>query len=167
MCRTCSESGVGVGNRLRPLLLGESRQLPRFYRCNRSSSMFKDYLSLVRFSHTVFALPFAGLSAVWAIAMPVVNFSGDSTSVQRLLGRFLGILLCMVAARSAAMAFNRLVDQKFDAGNPRTANRHLPRGILSRVQVWSFFWLCCLFFVMYWYSYCATHHLLTGVGDGA
>src|SRR5262249_8192112 len=51
----------------------------------------------------------------------------------------IGILLAMVGARSAAMAFNRLVDAEFDRQNPRTANRHIPAGILSKTQVWAFF----------------------------
>lgn len=53
----------------------------------------------------------------------------------------------MVAARSAAMAFNRLVDSRFDAQNPRTAKRHIPAGILSQKQVWVFFVGCCMAFV--------------------
>ena len=77
-------------------------------------------LSLIRFSHTIFALPFALLAAMMA-------WNEDGFRWQELLG----ILLCMVTARSAAMAFNRLVDRKIDAQNPRTAQRHLPAGILS------------------------------------
>ncbi len=83
------------------------------------------FLSLIRFSHTIFALPFALLSAAmaWSVSQ---NFSIRS---------LLGILLCMVTARSAAMAFNRLVDRKIDAANPRTEGRHIPAGILSAGQV--------------------------------
>lgn len=80
------------------------------------------FLGLIRFSHTIFALPFALLSAALAWSQPDSPFSW----VQ--LG---GILLCMVFARSAAMAFNRLVDRQLDAANPRTAGRHLPAGLLS------------------------------------
>lgn len=80
-------------------------------------------LELIRFSHTVFALPFALLSAT--LAWQVEPF--------RWLD-LLGILLAMIFARSAAMAFNRLVDRHYDAVNPRTANRHLPAGTLT-VQV--------------------------------
>ncbi len=79
-------------------------------------------LELIRFSHTVFALPFALLAAVLAWQRP------DSPFQWRQL---VGILLCMVTARSAAMAFNRIVDRRFDAENPRTAKRHLPAGLLS------------------------------------
>lgn len=77
-------------------------------------------LELVRFSHTIFALPFALLSA--AVAWKAEPF--------RWLD-LVGVLLCMVFARSFAMAFNRLVDRHIDAKNPRTANRHLPAGTLS------------------------------------
>ncbi|HQX49594.1 MAG TPA: UbiA-like polyprenyltransferase [Planctomycetaceae bacterium] len=80
------------------------------------------FLELIRFSHTVFALPFALLSAVIAWAAPGSEFRWRD---------LLGILVCMVTARSAAMAFNRLVDRDIDADNPRTARRHLPAGLLS------------------------------------
>ncbi|MFN5796538.1 MAG: UbiA-like polyprenyltransferase [Planctomyces sp.] len=98
----------------------------------------RHFLELIRFSHTVFALPFALLSAVLAWSQP--------DSVFRLRDLF-GILLCMVAARSAAMAFNRLVDRRIDAGNPRTARRHLPAGILSVRSVVVFTVLMSLLFV--------------------
>jgi 4-hydroxybenzoate polyprenyltransferase len=75
---------------------------------------------MIRFSHTLFALPFALLGAAMAA-------SGHPTRP----GQWLGILICMVTARSAAMAFNRLVDRHLDARNPRTAARHLPSGRLS------------------------------------
>ncbi|MFN5731478.1 MAG: UbiA-like polyprenyltransferase [Planctomyces sp.] len=98
----------------------------------------RHFLELIRFSHTVFALPFALLSAVLAWSQP--------DSVFRLRDLF-GILLCMVAARSAALAFNRLVDRRIDAGNPRTARRHLPAGILSVRSVVVFTVLMSLLFV--------------------
>ena len=81
-------------------------------------------LELIRFSHTVFALPFAFLSAALA-------WRDDEFRWQDLLG----IVLCMVFARSAAMAFNRLVDRDVDAKNPRTVARHLPAGTLSVMAV--------------------------------
>ncbi|HUT94405.1 MAG TPA: 4-hydroxybenzoate octaprenyltransferase [Thermoguttaceae bacterium] len=84
-------------------------------------------LEMIRFSHTLFALPFALLAAVMAWA---ANARGDPPIAFR--GRDLaGIVACMVCARSAAMAFNRLADRRLDALNPRTANRHLPTGTLS------------------------------------
>ncbi len=78
------------------------------------------YLSFVRFSHSVFALPFALTGALFAWR--------DSPFSWAQVG---WIVVCMVMARSAAMGFNRLVDARFDAVNPRTAMRELPRGALS------------------------------------
>jgi 4-hydroxybenzoate polyprenyltransferase len=88
------------------------------------------YLSFVRFSHSVFALPFALAGALLAAQRihgsdPALWLKGDG-------GRLLfWILVAMVAARSAAMGFNRLADARLDAKNPRTANRELPRGVMS------------------------------------
>lgn len=105
-------------------------------------SMFttlRQLLSLIRFSHTLFALPFALLAAMmaWFISEP------RSFRWQELLG----ILLCMVTARSAAMALNRIADRQIDAGNPRTAARHLPAGILSVTQVTAFAATCGFAFI--------------------
>jgi 4-hydroxybenzoate polyprenyltransferase len=115
----------------------------------------RHFLSLIRFSHTVFALPFALLAALMAWRLPTWEWGAELATMPQLIGprpefrwqQILGILLCMVFARSAAMAFNRLVDRKIDAGNPRTAKRHLPAGILSVGQVASFATACCLAFV--------------------
>lgn len=98
----------------------------------------RHFLELIRFSHTVFALPFAMLSAVIAWSMPGSEFRWRDV---------LGILVCMVTARSAAMAFNRLVDREIDAENPRTAKRHLPAGLLSVGSVVVFTMLMSLAFV--------------------
>ncbi|MBA2116933.1 UbiA-like polyprenyltransferase [Bremerella alba] len=95
-------------------------------------------LEMIRFSHTVFAMPFAVLATLMAWCLPAPE--GQTVSLSWQAG--LGIVLCMVFARSAAMAFNRLVDRKIDAGNPRTATRHLPSGILS-VQSVAFFTVGC------------------------
>lgn len=94
---------------------------------------FKKLLELIRFSHTVFALPFAMLSSVMAWTAPLPEGVAGQIGFRWL--HLLAILICMVAARSAAMAFNRLVDRKWDALNPRTAMRHLPKGDLSVAQV--------------------------------
>jgi 4-hydroxybenzoate polyprenyltransferase len=91
----------------------------------------RSLLELIRFSHTLFALPFALTSA--ALAWKLSGFH---------VLQLLGILLCMVFARSAAMAFNRLADRRFDALNPRTAIRHLPAGRLT-VGAVSLFTLVC------------------------
>jgi 4-hydroxybenzoate polyprenyltransferase len=89
-------------------------------------------LEMIRFSHTLFALPFALLAAIMAWTTPVS--AGDIRPAFRWQD-LIGILVCMVAARSAAMAFNRLADRTVDAQNPRTKSRHLPAGILSMGSV--------------------------------
>jgi 4-hydroxybenzoate polyprenyltransferase len=81
------------------------------------------YLSFVRFSHSVFALPFALTGAL--LAWRSHPFSWTQVA---------WIVVCMVSARSAAMGFNRLVDARFDALNPRTSMRELPRGAMSRTE---------------------------------
>lgn len=91
------------------------------------ASRLRTYLELVRFSHTIFALPFAIMAALIAISRGI----DPGLVTGRPFGWLkpaAGILLCMVSARTAAMAFNRLVDRTIDAANPRTASRHLPRG---------------------------------------
>ena len=85
------------------------------------------WLSFVRFSHTVFALPFA-LAAMTVAARGNRGWPGWRT--------FGLILAAMVCARTCAMAFNRIVDRKFDAQNPRTANRHLPTGQVGLTSAW-------------------------------
>ncbi|VAX40079.1 Menaquinone via futalosine polyprenyltransferase (MenA homolog) [hydrothermal vent metagenome] len=100
--------------------------------------LIRRLLELIRFSHTIFALPFALLAAFLAWQEPSVSFRWQD---------FIGILLCMIFARSAAMAFNRLVDQNIDAQNERTAVRHLPAGLLSRRVVIFFTLFCSVGFV--------------------
>jgi len=100
-------------------------------------------LEMIRFSHTVFALPFALLSAVMAWRL---NASEDPPRAWSWL-ELAGIVLCMVFARSAAMAFNRLADRGFDAENPRTRARHIPDGQLSVASVTLFAVLCAGGFV--------------------
>jgi 4-hydroxybenzoate polyprenyltransferase len=78
------------------------------------------YLSFVRFSHSVFALPFALAGALLAAREAPLTWT-----------KIVWILVAMVSARSAAMGFNRLADRRFDALNPRTANREIPRGAMS------------------------------------
>jgi 4-hydroxybenzoate polyprenyltransferase len=92
----------------------------------------RTYASFIRFSHSVFALPFALTGALLAL-----HRTGDWTAVS--LGwRLLWIMVAMVAARSAAMGFNRLADARFDALNPRTAARELPRGAMTPVEAMIF-----------------------------
>jgi 4-hydroxybenzoate polyprenyltransferase len=98
----------------------------------------RQLLELIRFSHTVFALPFALLAAAMAWFRPDTEF--------RWLD-LVGILLCMIFARSAAMAFNRVVDADIDVGNPRTEKRHIPAGLLSRKSVVGFTLVCSVAFI--------------------
>src|SRR4051812_6324940 len=86
-------------------------------------SRIRTYLSFVRFSHSVFALPFALAGALLASRHTPITWA--------VVG---WILVAMVAARSAAMGFNRLVDARWDALNPRTANREIPRGAMSQAE---------------------------------
>jgi 4-hydroxybenzoate polyprenyltransferase len=95
------------------------------------------YGSLVKLSHTVFALPFA-LAAV-ILAAPFAEIT---------LEKVLLIVLCIASARTAAMAFNRLIDRDIDAKNPRTADRELPRGALSVAAVRALVLGSCLVFVL-------------------
>ena len=90
----------------------------------------RTYLELVRFSHTIFALPFAIIATLIA-----VRLQGDGGPAIAWPRAITGILLCMVTARTAAMGFNRLVDRTIDAANPRTAGRHLPRGAIGTGEV--------------------------------
>src|SRR5918995_1330978 len=94
------------------------------------------YLSFVRFSHSVFALPFALTGAL--LAWREHPFSWPQV---------LWIVVCMVSARSGAMGFNRLVDARFDALNPRTSMRELPRGAMSPVEATLFVIVSSVIFV--------------------
>ncbi len=96
----------------------------------------KTTLEMIKFEHTVFALPFAFLGAVLAA-------NGLPTWWQ-----ILWITLAMVGARSAAMTFNRIVDRDIDAANPRTANRELPTGKLSTGFAWTFFVVSVALFLL-------------------
>jgi 4-hydroxybenzoate polyprenyltransferase len=101
-----------------------------------ATSRLRTYASFVRFSHSVFALPFA--------------LAGAALAAQRApltAAKVLWILVAMVAARSAAMGFNRIADAEIDALNPRTANRELPRGIMSRREALAFVAAASLVFV--------------------
>ena len=88
-------------------------------------------LDMIRFEHSVFALPFALTGALLA-------FREDDFTTPRKAWILLWIVVAMVGARSAAMSFNRLVDAEIDAQNPRTKSRHIPAGLLSRGFCWGF-----------------------------
>src|ERR671917_507823 len=97
----------------------------------------RTYLSFVRFSHSVFALPFALTGALLAAREHVVTWTHVAW-----------IVVAMVAARSAAMGFNRLVDAGYDALNPRTASRELPRGAMSRREAALFIGIASVVFMI-------------------
>lgn len=100
----------------------------------------KTTLEMIKFEHTLFALPFAFLGAVLAA-------EGLPTAWQ-----ILWITAAMFGARSAAMTFNRIIDRKYDAANPRTANRELPSGKLSVSFAWAFFVFSVVLFEIAAYS---------------
>ena len=99
------------------------------------------YASFVRFSHTVFALPFALTGALLALHRM------GAWSAEWVGWRVLWIVVAMVAARSAAMGFNRLADAAHDALNPRTAMREIPRGAMSRREATVFVIVSSVVFV--------------------
>lgn len=139
----------------------------------------KDYLSLIKFSHTVFALPFALIGFSLAVIYEQYTFEWHL---------LIKMLLCMVFARTAAMAFNRYLDRDIDARNPRTAKREIPAGVINANNaLWFVIGNCVLFvltclsinmlvfylsfialFVILFYSYTkrftALCHLVLGVG---
>src|SRR6516162_4440102 len=88
-------------------------------------------LDMIKFEHSVFALPFALTGAL-------LSFRESGYAEPGLWRKVAWIVVAMVGARSAAMAFNRLVDQEIDGRNPRTQMRHLPAGHLSRAFAWAF-----------------------------
>jgi 4-hydroxybenzoate polyprenyltransferase len=122
----------------------------------------KNYLSLVKFSHTIFAMPFAMIGFVLALryfpfhsgtADPVTGFPGlisgsDGLSSVDILVKLFLVIACMIFARSAAMAFNRYLDAHFDALNPRTAIREIPAGIISHSSALRFVIFNCIAFVI-------------------
>ncbi len=127
-------------------------------------STVKSYLSLIKFSHTIFAMPFAligfflatnflsGLDLSipgWNTKILPIVFRENNIPVTftDYIIRFTLVILCMVFARSAAMAFNRYLDRHFDALNPRTAIREVPKGIITPKNALAFTITCCILFV--------------------
>ncbi|MFT3677300.1 MAG: UbiA-like polyprenyltransferase [Chitinophagaceae bacterium] len=94
----------------------------------------KNYLSLIKFSHTIFAMPFAMIGFFLGV-VSVEKETHSNPWYMRYGLTFVLVILCMVFARSAAMAFNRYLDRRFDARNPRTAIREIPAGILKANSV--------------------------------
>lgn len=123
-------------------------------------SAIKNYLSLIKFSHTIFAMPFAligfflGWSAFnphffewWTVTPFPKNSINNHEHQVKLVKDFFLILLCMITARSAAMAFNRYLDRKWDALNPRTAIREIPKGIITPKNALTFTIINCILFI--------------------
>jgi 4-hydroxybenzoate polyprenyltransferase len=102
-------------------------------------SLIQSYVRLVTFSHTIFAMPFAVVGFFMAIKGYQLDFR---------ITKLIYVLLCMVFARNAAMAFNRYADRRFDAANPRTAQREIPAGKLSPKNALIFITLNVLFFIL-------------------
>ena len=128
-------------------------------------TIIKNYLSLVKFSHTIFAMPFALIGFFLAFLKPIsfdlgtgqwnlnrtVGWGWDFTNFvwwEELGVKFILVILCMVFARSAAMAFNRYLDRHFDAKNPRTAIREIPKGIITPKNALTFTIVNCVLFVI-------------------
>jgi 4-hydroxybenzoate polyprenyltransferase len=144
----------------------------------------KKYLSLIKFSHSIFAMPFALIG----FFLGYRDSASINLSAYEVFIKFILVILCMIFARSAAMAFNRWLDKNFDAKNPRTAIREIPAGIIKANNALLFviinciaFVICCWFinrlcfylsfvalFVILFYSYTkrftALCHLVLGVG---
>ncbi len=97
------------------------------------------FLSLVKFSHTIFAMPFALIGFI--LGTKAINFQPDVFLA-------LKVLLCMVTARNAAMAFNRWADREFDKKNPRTAIREIPSGIIKANSALLFTIINCFIFII-------------------
>ena len=129
-----------------------------------ATATIKNYLSLVKFSHTIFAMPFAligfGLAIRYDVPLSLlletpfefhVNgqvIYGLNPPLKFYLETLALILICMVTARSAAMAFNRYLDSHFDAKNPRTAIREIPAGIISKESALRFVIINCFIFIL-------------------
>ena len=101
--------------------------------------MLKNYLSLIKFSHTIFALPFALIGFTLAVSEKEYAFTWN---------KLLFVLLCMIFARSAAMAFNRYIDRDVDTANPRTAKiREIPNGTIKEKSALHFVIVNCMLFM--------------------
>jgi 4-hydroxybenzoate polyprenyltransferase len=109
-------------------------------------STVKNYLSLVKFSHTIFAMPFALIGFVLGIA--ALKNNNINLQTNEVVIRFCLVLVCMITARSAAMGFNRYLDRHFDQLNPRTAIREIPAGIIKAEKALGFVVVNALIFIV-------------------
>lgn len=121
----------------------------------------KNYLSLIKFSHTIFAMPFAIIGYLVAMLKNeyilnnhnhlyrTIGYINNSPEAKALLFKKMALVIaCMVLARSAAMAFNRYLDRRFDARNPRTAVREIPSGVINEKNALWFTIICSILFVV-------------------
>jgi 4-hydroxybenzoate polyprenyltransferase len=118
----------------------------------------KSYFSLVKFSHTIFAMPFAMIGFGLAVREFFMLHADDKNyfidpsvrdgNIKPLWLTFLLVIICMITARSAAMGFNRFLDRNFDAKNPRTAIREIPAGIISANSALMFVITNCFAFIL-------------------
>lgn len=136
-------------------------------------SKVKSYLSLIKFSHTIFAMPFALIGFFLGGMHPVTieygvgqwnlnksigldenkeysfgSWSIEKEGLKQILIIFILVILCMIFARSAAMAFNRYLDRQYDAKNPRTAVREIPSGIITPKNALIFTIVSCALFLV-------------------
>lgn len=128
------------------------------------------YLSLIKFSHTIFAMPFALVGffmGIFFLGRSPAGTSGGTALIQQYFVSqypvFLHVILCMVFARSAAMAFNRYLDREFDAKNPRTAIREIPKGLISPSSALRFTILNSILFMFSAYMINITCFLLSPI----
>ena len=145
-----------------------------------------DYLRLVKFSHTIFAMPFALMSFTYAVCCG----ANESLSTAQWLTLLVQVVACMVLARNVAMGFNRWADRDIDKANPRTAGREIPAGVISPRNALAFVIVNAMLFivvaatintltallspvalaVIMFYSYCkrftAAAHLVLGLSLG-
>lgn len=107
-------------------------------------SVVKNYLGLVKFSHTIFALPFALIGFALGVSYQLTN----QLAIENIGFKFFLVIVCMFTARSAAMAFNRYLDRHFDKLNPRTAIREIPAGIIKAEKALLFVFINAIVFVI-------------------
>jgi len=111
--------------------------------------LIQKYLSLIKFSHTIFAMPFAMIGFFLGVAyLHINNSTKDDFKSNGIILSISLVILCMIFARSAAMAFNRYLDHAIDAKNPRTAVREIPSGKINPLHALYFTRACCLLFII-------------------
>ncbi len=108
----------------------------------------ENYLKMIKFSHTIFALPFAGVALIEIFYKNYIMNNTLKWTMSEIILKIIGILICMISMRSAAMGFNRIVDRKFDALNPRTSQREIPSGKISLKHAYIFVIIFTIIFII-------------------